>query len=213
MQCTDAMVCPYPMGSASLRRMIIEAKEFGFDSIVALTDESPPPGDRVTVLNACLVTENTVRSMRAKAKKAFNSYDLVVVEAGDRAFNRAAVSHNCVHILRNLYRAPKGSFDHITARFAAENSTGIDINLYPIISYSGPGRQNVLQCYADIIRLHRKLGFPLTISSGAKSVCGMRPVRSVKLICSLFGMTGEEVDDALGAVAGIINPEMPARVV
>jgi ribonuclease P/MRP protein subunit RPP1 len=213
MQCTDAMVCPYPMGSASLRRMAVEAEELGFDSIVALTDEQQVPQGGITVLRACIVTEDSVRSMRAKAKKAFDSYDLVVAEAGDRAFNRAAVSHNYVHLLRNLYRAPKGSFDHITARFAAENSTGIDINLHPIIMYSGPGRQNVLQCYADIIRLHRKLGFPVTISSGAKSVCGMRSVRSIKMICSLFGMTGEEVDAALGAVARIIDPGMPAEVV
>jgi len=213
MQRTDAMVCPYPVGSASLRRMVIEAEELGFDSIVALTDEPAPQGDRVTVLKACLITEPSVKSMRAKAKRAFGSNDLVVVEAGDRAFNRAVVSYTGVHILRNLYRAPKGSFDHITARFAADNSTGIDINLYPIISYSGPGRQNVLQCYADIIRLHRKLGFPVTISTGAKSVCGMRSVRSIKLICELFGMTGDEVDFALGGVRRILEPEMPVRVV
>jgi len=89
----------------------------------------------------------------------------------------------------------------------------VDISMVPLIQYRGTKRQRALQRYEDILLLHRRYGFPLTISSGACSILEQRSVREIRGLCALFGMTGVEVSEALASVGRLIEPEQPVRVV
>ncbi|MDN7023988.1 ribonuclease P [Methanoculleus sp. FWC-SCC1] len=212
MHATDASVCPYPAGNSSAGRMAIEASELGFDSIVVI-DGEPACSDTLCILRGMVIRASSVKDLLKQAQRAGPEIDLIFVDAGDLAFNRAAVTARGVSVLRSIYRSPKNAFDHVAARAAAERGVAVDINLYPIVHYRGAGRQKVLHRYADLLLLHRRYGFGLTISSNARSILDQRSVRETERLCALFGMTHEEVAAALATVGTLLRPARPVRVI
>ncbi len=212
MNATDASVCSYPAGDSSIRRMAIEAAELGFDSIVSI-EGNHADSDALSVLRGSIISASSVKEVLRQTKRAGETADLVFVNAGDLAFNRAVVTIREIQVLRNIYKTPKNSFDHVTARSAAEKGVAVDINLYPIVHYRGVGRQKVLHRYADLLMLHRRYGFLLTLSSNARSILDQRSVREMHELSALFGMTAEEVRAALGTVSRLLEPERPVKVI
>jgi ribonuclease P/MRP protein subunit RPP1 len=213
MNTTDASVCPYPAGNSTLERMALEARDLGFDSLIAIeTGGGATAGLEIlcgTVIDAGSIKEVLRQVRQPSVRRA----DVVFVNAGDLAFNRAVVSLREVHVIRNLHAAHRNAFDHVAARTAGERGVAVDISLIPLIQSRGARRQRALQHYADLLTLQRRYRFPLTISSGARSVLEQRSVREIRQLCSLFGMTQSEVGDALGSVGGLIEPEERLRVI
>ncbi|NLA39413.1 MAG: ribonuclease P [Methanomicrobiales archaeon] len=213
MKITDAGVYPYPAGDSTPARMAREARDLGFDSIVAIGGEGSGLHN-IDILRGFVITASSQKEViRQVRKPAARDADVIFVNAGDTSFNRAAVSVEEVHIIRNMHAARRNAFDHVAARSAAEHGTAVDISLCPIIQYRGRRRQIALQRYADILTLHRRYGFLLTISSDARSVLEQRSVREIRGLCALFGMTGAEVAGALSSIGRLIEPARPVRVV
>jgi ribonuclease P/MRP protein subunit RPP1 len=212
MHATDASVCPYPAGNSSAGRMAIEASELGFDSIVVI-DGDPGVSGTLRILRGTVIGAPSVKDVLKQVQRAGPDADLVFVDAGDLAFNRAVVTAKGVSVLRNIHKSPKNSFDHVAARSAAERGVAVDISLYPIIHHRGIGRQRTLYRYADLLTLHRRYRFPMTISSNARSILDQRSVREVEYLCALFGMTSEEVAAALAAVESLVRPAHPVKVI
>jgi ribonuclease P/MRP protein subunit RPP1 len=71
----------------------------------------------------------------------------------------------------------------------------------------------VLQRYEDVLQLHRRFRFPLTISSGARSILDQRSVREITSLCSLFRMGTEEVFRALATCGEILERKGPVEEV
>jgi ribonuclease P/MRP protein subunit RPP1 len=62
--------------------------------------------------------------------------------------------------------------------------------------------------------LYRRFEFPITISSSAQSVLGLRTVREVTGLCSLFGMDEIDVEKALAGVSRVTAAEdMAVKVI
>ncbi|MDD4252454.1 MAG: RNase P subunit p30 family protein, partial [Methanoculleus horonobensis] len=139
--------------------------------------------------------------------------DIVYVDAGDISFNRAVVSVKEVNVVRGIHATRRNAFDHVAARTAAEQGVAVDISMAPIIYLRGTRRQRALQRYADVLSLQRRYGFPLTISSDARSILGQRSIREIHGLCALFEMTGAEVTEALSSIGRLIEPHRPVRVV
>ncbi|HOI13119.1 MAG TPA: RNase P subunit p30 family protein [Methanoculleus sp.] len=213
MKITDACVHPYPAGDSTVARIAIEAAELGFDSIVAIGDG----GDRhygVEIFRGAVIGAASVKEVLKRVRDpAVRRADVVYVDAGDISFNRAVVAVKEVHVLRNIHATRRNAFDHVAARTAGKRGVAVDISMAPIIHLRGTKRQRVLQRYADILSLQRRYGFPLTVSSDARSILGQRSVREIRGLCALFGMTGTEVTEALSSVGRIIEPHRPVRVV
>ena len=71
-----------------------------------------------------------------------NNQTILIVNAGDNGFNRAVLQVRGVHILRHLHKTEKNSFDHITARMAAERGVAVDLDVRPIaMAREGPDRK------------------------------------------------------------------------
>ncbi|NTV01042.1 MAG: hypothetical protein HGA55_07990, partial [Methanoregulaceae archaeon] len=138
---------------------------------------------------------------------------MMMVKAGENGFNRAVLNISGLHILRQVHRTQKNSFDHITARMAASRNVAIDIDLYPLVHDSGPSRQKVLQRYQDIMTLWSRYRFPLTLSSNACSWLDLRSPDDMYHLCGLFGMNEGEVQEALETAENLLNPSRPAREV
>ncbi len=212
MNTTDASVCPYPAGDSSIRRMAIEAAELGFDSIVAIGGEHGAAGE-FRILTGAVIDARSAKDVLRQVRNVSRNVDLTFVNAGDLAFNRAAVTTGDVQIIRHIHTTHRNSFDHVAARSATERGVAVDISLYPIVHWRGARRQKALQRYADLLSLHRRYRFPLTISSNARSILDQRSVRDVEQLCALFGMTRQEVRTALGTVHRILEHKQPVRVI
>jgi ribonuclease P/MRP protein subunit RPP1 len=208
----DACIHPYPAGNSSVRRMAVEAGELGFGGIVV-----PGAGSGeyhgVRIIPAIIISETDIRKVTGQIRKRGNGGPLVLVDAGDNGFNRAVLAQKGVHGIRRIYRTPKNAFDHVSARLAGENGVAVDIDLSPLIQEKGVIRQKVLSRYIDLMRLHSRYRFPLTVSSNACSVLDLRSPDEIRLLCTLFGMDKEDSSKALQTVGTLLSPSDPVTVV
>jgi ribonuclease P/MRP protein subunit RPP1 len=209
---TDACIHPYPAGNSSVRRMAVDAGGLGFGGIVVPGAE-PGAYHGVRIIPATIISETDIRKVTAQVKKRGNGETLVFVDAGDNGFNRAVLTQKGVHGIRRVYRTPKNAFDHVAARLARENGIAVDIDLFPLIQERGTMRQKVLNRYNDLMRLHTRYRFPLTISSNACSVLDLRSPDEICLICTLFGMDEEDTSRALQTVWTLLSPADQVMVV
>jgi len=209
---TDACIHPYPAGNSSARRMALEAGEMGFRAVVI---PGAVPGDYhgVRIIPAIIISETDVRKVTGQIRKRGNGGTLVLVDAGDNGFNRAVLTQKGVHGIRNIHRTPKNAFDHVSARLAWENGIAVDIGLSPLIQEKGVLRQKVLHRYNDLMRLHSRYDFPLTLSSNACSVLDLRSPEEIRLLCTLFGMDKEDASRALQTAWTLLSPDEPVMVV
>jgi ribonuclease P/MRP protein subunit RPP1 len=183
MKRTDACLFPYPEGDTSLRRFALEARGLGYDAIVCIGADKTGAEYGVEVLRGVMIREPSMRAATNRVRRCHPEREFVMVAAGDAAFNRAILAYPGVHSLCALHSAQKRAFDHVAARTAAEKGVAVDICLAPLVHQTGGARQRVLGVYADILRLNRRYGFPLTISSGARSCLDLRSVRAVIRLC------------------------------
>ena len=213
MKITDAAVFPYPYGDTSVRRLALEAKTLGFDSLVAV-DTPAGSFDGMEVLSGIIVQDISMRDVIARVKRAKDSGTVVSVAARDNGFNRAAISLRGVHILRGIQAADKNAFDHVTAKMAADNNVAIDLDLSVLIAARGVARQRAIHRYRDVLTFERRFEFPVTLSSYARSYLDLRAVREITGFCSLIGMDTSGVEHALDAVGRIMaSPLSAVRVV
>lgn len=212
MQYTDACVFPLPLGDSSLRRMAIEARGLGFDSIVAAgVTGSAYRG--IEVIGGTLIQAKDTREVQAALRKNNPHMALPMISAGAYPFNRAVIQAGWAKVVREIHASPKNSFDHIIARMAADKQVAIDLDLSLLVQERGYMRQKVLQRYADLVSLQGRFGFPFTISSGARSILEVKSRRDMIALCGLFGLDRDGAVSALGNISRIIHREKPVEVV
>jgi ribonuclease P/MRP protein subunit RPP1 len=193
--------------------MALEAKELGFDRLVA---KDVPSGELygVEVFTGILIRDTPLRDLVNRLRRERNNHAVVSVQAGDSGFNRAVITTKGVHILRGIQSADKNAFDHVTARMAADNLVAVDIDLSPLISGRGIARQRAIHRYRDVMVLEQRFGFPVLISSHARSVLEMRSVREITGLCSLIGMDIPGVEKAFSGIDTVTAPpETAVRVI
>lgn len=209
---TDACIHPLPAGDTSLTRMAIEARELGFGAIVVPGAEAGTYGG-VRIIPALVLSIAESRRGAGGARKHEDNGRLVFADAGDYGQNRALLSRRGIHVIRGLHRTPKNSFDHISARLAAEYRIAVDLDLSPVVRERGSPRQKVLSRYRDLVRLHSRFSFPLTISSNAFSFLDLRSPGEICMICTLFDLDPEDSARALQTPGTLLAPPDPVRVV
>jgi len=211
--CTDAHVIIAPSGDTSLRRFALEAKNLGFDSIIAeFTGNVPEDCVIPVVLMACVTEETQQKAIRA-AGKAAKTADLVGISAGDAGMLRGVVQSGSVSIIYGLASQPPGTLDHITARYAAERGVAVAIDLESLLGRHSHRRQRAIRSYHDVLRLHRKHRFPLVVGSGDHSYLGLRTPRAVALLCRSFGMEDAEIRAGFSSVNALLHPLVPVEVI
>jgi ribonuclease P/MRP protein subunit RPP1 len=209
MKITDAAVFPYPCGDTSVRRLALEAKALGFDSLVAI-DTPAGSFDGVEIRGGVLIQDAAIKDVMNRVKRARDSGAVISVNARDNGFNRAAIGVKGIHILRGISAADKNAFDHVTAKMAADNNVAVDIDLSVLIVSRGVTRQRAIHRYRDILTFERRFEFPVTLSSHARSYLDLRAVREITGLCSLLGMDIPDVEKALDAVGRVTTPPAPS---
>jgi ribonuclease P/MRP protein subunit RPP1 len=192
--------------------MALEARELGFDTLAAA---GVPAGEYygVAVHPATVVRGMTAREAVARAHRLRRDGHVVFIEAQDNGFNRAVLEAKAPHVLSGLHAADRHAFDHVAARIASDNGIAMDISLEPILRQRGIARQKALVRYLDLVMLSQKIGFPLVLSTHARSVLEMRSAREFGGIASLLGLGAEEAGQAMGTLRRLLQPDEPVRVV
>ena len=209
MKITDAAVWPYPAGDSSVRRLALEARELGFDSIVAI-DTLPSVYDSVEILSGILVREGGMKEVMSRLKRARGTPAVLSVQAGDAGFNRAVVGIRGVHILRGINAADRTA--SITSLRRWRRTTGwqsISTSRRSSLPGGSPG-QRAFQRYRDVMVLQNRFEFPLTVSSNARSVLDLRATREVSGLLSLLDMDLPVIERALNGVSEVTTPMQPS---
>ena len=210
MTVTDVCIHPFPEGDSTLRRMALTAREFGYDTIVAV-DHPESEYHGVLILKGRIIREGTMKAVNAAVRQRDGA--VIGVVAGDNGFNRSVVQTPGIHLLCGLHRTQRNAFDHVTAKLAAGRRVAIHLDFSQLLACRGHSRQKVLIRYQELLSLQRKFGFSFAIGSGARSVLDQRTVSEMILLSSLFGMTREETLTALGTVPDLFEESSLPRVV
>ena len=205
----DGCIHPYPEGDSSLRRMALEARELGFDQVVATGGSGEFPG----VLRGTVITAPSIKEVVSALQGIPRGEGVVMVTSGDLAFNRAVIGLRGVRVLRGLHRSPKGAFNHVAAREAEAKGVAVELDLSPLVEIRGVQRQRVISRYRELLDLHRRYHFPFTLASNARSILAQRPVRDMVFLARLFGMEEGEVTGALSSLDSILSGRSPVQVV
>ena len=196
----------------SLNRAMSEAGGLGFDSIVAIGQRYS--GARTpSVIEGILVRDQQVKAVVRAARDAANAGALLIVNAGDNGFNRAALQVKGVHIIRHLHKTEKNSFDHIIARMAADRFVAIDLDVRPLVMARDGQRQKIIQRYRDILRLMRRFEFPVSLSSNARNPAELKSPREMVSLLAMAGMEEPEVMEGLKTPGMLLSPRGPVSVV
>ena len=208
---TDACVYANDSSNTTLRRFALTAASCGFSCIIACDSaEDIPEYAGVSILKGKLIGRVTGKAFLDAVRKT-PAGTVVFVQAGENSFNRTVITTKGVHLLTGIADLPKGGFDHITAKMAAQQNTGVVLDLSRIIDPKT--RRTALSRYAEILAFHRKFRFPLVLASGASDCLGQRNITEIAALAALFGMTKGEADAALCAVEGILYPKKTVEIV
>ena len=205
----DGCIHPYPEGDSSLRRMALEARELGFDQVVATGTTGDVPG----VLRATVISAPSVKEVVSALQAIPRGDGVVMVASGDLAFNRGVIGLRGVRVLKGIHRSPRGAFNHVAAREAEAKGVAVELDLSPLIEGRGIQRQRVIARYRELLDLHRRYGFSFTLASNARSILGQRSVRDLGFLARVFGMEEGEVTGALSSLDSILSGRSPVQVV
>jgi len=205
----DGCIHPYPAGDSSLRRMAIEARELGFDQVVATGGTGEVPG----VLHGTIISAPSVKEVVSALQGIPRGEAVVMVTAGDLAFNRAVIGLRGVRVVKGVQRSPREAFNHVAAREAEAKGVAVELDLSPLAEGRGLPRQRVIARYRELLQLHRRYRFPFTLASNARSILGQRSVRDMVLLSRLFGMEEAEAMAALSSLDTILAGRSPVQVV
>lgn len=136
--------------------------------------------------------------LKKRIQKFRDKVDVLMVNGGNVKINRAACEDPRVDILTHPYKNRRDSgINHITAKKASQNDVAIELSINSIIKTRLSGRAKILSQFRQILKLQRKFGFPLIITSNAHSIYDLRTPGDIIAFAGCFGMTSDEIRDSL----------------
>lgn len=179
------------------------ASRYGYAGI-AITNHTPhqpqiPDHAKIPVYSGIEIVAKNPSHLRQMIRKHRTKVCVLAVHGGDERINRAALENPDVDILSHP-NADSNGLNHVLMRLAAENRVAIEYNLDSIIETRGTRRVRALAGFRHNLKLARKYGAPVILTSNARSVYGLRAPGEMIALASLFGMTVEESVAALSTV-------------
>ncbi len=188
-------------------------KKFGYRKIGAVFDaksldpemfyeiDNIAKKEGISVFLGAEVYADSLAELKSLAKEARKYADFVIAHGGDLKINRHALKF--VDILAHPERGRKDSgFDYIMAKIAKKNNVAIELNFRSFLAENGLGQIRVMEHFKNNIKLARKYGVKLIITTGAKSIYDIRSPREIYAFFEYIGMSREELLKAM-----IYNPK------
>ncbi|MDO5849102.1 MAG: RNase P subunit p30 family protein [Methanobrevibacter sp.] len=142
--------------------------------------------------------------------KAVNKYrkkcNCISVVGGDLKINRASCENVRVDVLSRPYlKRYDSGLNHVLAKEAVKNNVAIELCFKDILSSYLSYRSKILSNFKDIYALHRKFGFPLILSSRAKSIFDIKSPNDIRAFFKSTGLTDEEFLKAMNSSGEILE--------
>ena len=212
MQHIDGCIFPCPIGKFSVSLAVSELKELGFTGAVFIESKTQIVArNDFNLYPASYVTSPGIREIQKEIQGASRLGRLCMVRAGESTVNRSILTYPGVHILCDLHNAPKNAFDRVCAQIASERGVAVDLRLRPLWEQRGTARQRVIRLYEEIFLLHKRYGFPMTISSGAQTITDIRSFRSMEILLNEIGMDQKMIQASWETVPDLIRGVKPVR--
>ena len=145
------------------------------------------------IVKAVEIKVNTVNELHKIIDAVRRKTEIVIVRGGDVEVNRAAVETNQVDLLSHPESQRNDSgIDQIMARSAADSNVCIELNFRQILNSYRKSRVHTLAHMRQNLKLAKKYGFPIVITSGAYSKWELRAPRELAAFGVSLGMELEE---------------------
>lgn len=207
---TDACVYADEKSSTTLRRFALNAASCKFERIIAVGASENIKNYAGVEISKGIVINAAGKAFLDSVRKA-PAGAIVMVCAGENPFNRTVITTKGVHLITGVADAPKGAFDHIVSKMAADKNIGFVIDISKIID--ARSRRKALSRYAEILAFARKYKIHLVIASGANECLYQKTVDEIVGITALFGMTRSETFKALTSLDSILNTKKEVEVI
>ncbi len=182
-------------------RLADEAKRLGYEGIAfiqsskkeAKSNNTYKFKDNFSIFSGIEIYAQNPEDLRKKIRKFRESKDVVIVNGGNVKINRAACEDPRVDILAHPYKNRRDiGINHILAKKASENDVAIEFGINHVIKTRLSIRAKLLSQFRQILKLQRKFGFPLIITSNAYSIYDLRAPDDIIAFTGCLGMTPEE---------------------
>ncbi|MCQ8905610.1 MAG: ribonuclease P protein component 3 [Methanothermobacter sp.] len=145
-----------------------------------------------------MIRASDPRDMRRSVNRFRKKADVIYVSGGNLKVNRAACESRRVDILSAPYTSRRDpGINHVLSREAARNGVAIELPLADVIGSWLKVRARVLEHFREILKLQRKFGFPLVLTSRASTIYDLRAPRDIINLAECFGMKAQEAEKSL----------------
>ncbi|MDK2875373.1 ribonuclease P protein component 3 [Methanothermobacter defluvii] len=193
-------------------RLLLEASRLGYQGgvLVYPSDRYPalksdleslrenPELRDFEIARGVMINASDPRDMRRSVNKFRKKADVIYVSGGNLKVNRAACESRRVDVLSAPYTSRRDpGINHVLAREAARNNVAVELPLADVIGSWLKVRARVLEQFREILKLHRKFGFPLLLTSRASSIYDLRTPGDIMNLAECFGMESSEAEESL----------------
>jgi ribonuclease P/MRP protein subunit RPP1 len=170
------------------------AKRYGYAAI-AITNHSNLWSEATGegIISGVEIVVDKISGLKKKIRDYRSKVDVLLVHGGDPKINRAALENSDVDVLAH----PSRYINHVLAKSAAENEVAIEFNLDALIYARGISRVKALSALQTNLKLARKFGVLMVLTTGARSKYDLRAPREMIALAGLFGMSEDEAIEAL----------------
>ncbi|MBW6451702.1 MAG: hypothetical protein K0B02_03150 [DPANN group archaeon] len=200
-------------GTSSVEEIIRFAEKLELNRIVlvdyidkktnlkTIKDEINKVETNIEVLIGASIHAKDKTSMNKQLNNVRDLVDIVLVHGGLIDINRAAVEDPRVDILAYPeHERTDSGFDHIMAKYAAENNVAIEINFRDFLYSYKRVRAKIVSNMRLNVKLAKKYGAPILLSSGSKNINDMRPARELSALGVILDLNLIESLDCVSTI-------------
>lgn len=190
----DLNVHSTPECEDSPERLVSVAKRYGYTAI-AITNHSNLWSEATGegIISGVEIVVDKISDLKKKIRDYRSKVDVLLVHGGNPKINRAAVENSDVDVLAH----PSRHINHVLAKSAAENKVALEFNLDALIYARDISRVRALSAFQTNLKLARKFGVLMVLTTGARSKYDLRAPREMIALAGLFGMSENEAIEAL----------------
>ena len=163
------------------------------EQIDSLKTEISATNTKLDVLVGVIIRAENPEILRKQIEKFRPHADLIIVEGGDLAINRAACENSKVDILSHPSSNRKDSgMDHVMAKLAHDNKVAIELNFRSVLHSYSKIRVHILSHMQENVVLAKHTEAQIIVTSGAKSIWDMRAGRELSTLAIMCGIDREK---------------------
>ncbi len=160
-----------------------------------------PSDTEIDIVKTLLIQPKNPEELNKIVNKVREHVEVIIVDGGDLAVNRAACETSAVDVLANPEKDRRDSgLDHIMVKLARDNKVAIEVNLHTIIESYRKHRVYKLTSMKRNVFLCNKYNTPVITTSAAVSKWHMRSGRQLASLTNLLGM---ELIDAVKSITSV----------